>query len=94
MAYEFLDALDLRSDEKATLRSLAARGSDTPFKLVALYQSSPIAFAALIGGEHRAAAIADQLREMLTDQERTLLAEKPAGFSTGALLDPPVPPTR
>lgn len=87
MRYRFLDQIELQPRERESLRALAARGSDTPFKLLALYQASPEAFAAHLGGEDRVKKIVAALQPMLSGAERALLSEPPAYFSTGALID-------
>lgn len=89
MAYAFLDRLNLEHDEREKLHALADAGSETPFKLLALYRASPHAFAAHVGGEERAMRIAGELDRLLTEFERSLLAEEPPQFPTGALLDVP-----
>lgn len=92
MASDFLERLNLEHGEREKLRALADAGSETPFKLFALYRASPQAFAAHVGGEERAMSIARELDTLLTEHERSLLAEEPTQFSTGALLDVPPKP--
>lgn len=80
MPYEFIDRLDLPSNEKQHLRLLAARGSDTPFRLLGLSRVHP---------EQLSESAAHQLETLITEAERAELNREMPEFATGALLDPP-----
>ena len=90
MPGDFLKALQISDEERTKLSKLSAK---TPLALLAMRKASRDAFDEHVGRD-RAEAIAKELENLLTDEDRESLSKPPKGVGRlGARLDP-LPPRK